>query len=274
MAEGLAVESAGVASWRPRLVALDIDGTLVGPDEQISPSVMDAVGAVCAAGSSVVLATGRSLHGVRDVAFALGLQRTWAVCSNGAVTATLPPGEEIVDVVTFDARPAVDALISYLPSARYAVEVLGSGYRVTGAFPDGELDGDIIVEPLPELLAEPVSRVVVRSPEHTSREFLDIVEQAGLHGVSYAVGHTAWLDLAPHGVTKASALEDVRRRLGVQPHETLAIGDGRNDVEMLAWAAHGVAMGHAVDEVRLAADEVAPDYEDDGAAVVLRRFFG
>lgn len=274
MAEGLAVEGTGVCRWRPRFVALDIDGTLVGPDEQISPAVIDAVAAAAETGAKVVLATGRSLHGVRDVAFALGLARTWAVCSNGAVTATLPPDEHIVDVITFDARPAVLALAEHVPEARYAVEVLGSGYRVTSPFPDGELHGDIIVEPLDELVAEPVSRVVVRSPDHTSREFLDIVERAGLHGVSYAVGHTAWLDIAPQGVTKASALDRVRRRLGVPPHETLAIGDGRNDVEMLEWAAHGVAMGHSADEVRLVADEVAEDYDDDGAALVLMRYFG
>ena len=57
-------------------------------------------------------------------------------------------------------------------------------------------------------------------------------------------------------------------------HDVLAIGDGRNDTEMLVWAGHGVAMGHAPEEVRTAADEVAPPVQDDGAAVVLRRWFG
>ncbi|MGH8866926.1 MAG: HAD family hydrolase [Actinomycetes bacterium] len=261
------------ATWVPRLVALDLDGTVVGAEEQVSVPLLDAVGAVLAAGVHVVLATGRSLHATRDVAFALGVQSGWAVCSNGAVTATLPPDEKVVDVVTFDARPAVALLGEHVPTARYAVEVLGSGYRVTAPFPDGELGGDIIVESLAELLAEPVSRVVVRSPEHTSQEFYEIVEQAGLHGVSYAVGHTAWLDLAPSGVTKASGLAGVARRLGVAQEDTLAIGDGRNDVEMLAWAAHGVAMGQAVDEVRWAADEVTAPFEEDGAALVLQRYF-
>ena len=74
------------------------------------------------------------------------------------------------------------------------------------------------------------------------------VESIGLHEVAYAVGWTAWLDINPEGVSKASALELVRRRLGVEPWATIAVGDQRNDIEMLRWAARGVAMGNAPDE--------------------------
>jgi hydroxymethylpyrimidine pyrophosphatase-like HAD family hydrolase len=77
-------------------------------------------------------------------------------------------------------------------------------------------------------------------------------------------------DLAPLGVTKATALEQVRRKVRVQPHRTIALGDGRNDVEMLRWAARGVAMGHADAVVKEAADEVTGSIEDDGAAQLLR----
>ena len=111
--------------------------------------------------------------------------------------------------------------------------------------------------------------MVVRSPEHTPEHFMELVERIGLHGVTYAVGYTAWLDLAPEGVSKASALEQVRVELGVDPSRTLAVGDGRNDLEMLAWAARGVAMGNAPEVVRDVADEVAPGVEDDGLAEVL-----
>jgi hydroxymethylpyrimidine pyrophosphatase-like HAD family hydrolase len=71
-------------------------------------------------------------------------------------------------------------------------------------------------------------------------------------------------------VSKASALEDLRKRLGVEPFATVAVGDGANDLEMLAWAARGVAMGHASEPVRQAADEVTGTIEDDGAVDVLR----
>ena len=151
----------------------------------------------------------------------------------------------------------------------FAVEVLGRGFKVTAPFPDGELTGELEVVPFEELFAEPVMRVVVRSPEHSSAEFSRLVERVGLHGVAYSVGWTAWLDLAPDGVTKASALEEVRVRLDVARRATLAVGDGRNDVEMLRWAARGVAMGNAPAEVREAADAVTAHVDEDGLALVL-----
>ena len=84
------------------------------------------------------------------------------------------------------------------------------------------------------------------------------------------MGWSAWLDLTPGGVSKASALEEVRRRLGVEPFETMAVGDGGNDAEMLAWAARGVAMGHAPAALRAVADEVTGTIDDDGVVAVLR----
>ncbi|MCY1370125.1 Pyridoxal phosphate phosphatase YigL [compost metagenome] len=113
-------------------------------------------------------------------------------------------------------------------------------------------------------------RVVVFSAENTPEEFNEAIEHIGLAGVTYSVGWTAWLDIAAAGVTKASALENLRTRLGFDASRTVAIGDGRNDIEMLAWASRGVAMGQAPEEVVAAADEVTKSVYDDGAAHVLR----
>ena len=146
----------------------------------------------------------------------------------------------------------------------------GDVFKVTAPFPDGELDGEQVVVPWEELMTEPVTRVTFRSPTGTSEDFLDLAERVGLHQVNYAVGFTAWMDINPEGVTKASALEQVRRKLCVEPANTVAVGDQRNDVEMLEWAARGVAMGQAPDEVKAAADEVTAPIDDDGAALVLR----
>jgi hydroxymethylpyrimidine pyrophosphatase-like HAD family hydrolase len=258
-----------------RLVALDIDGTLLDHDEVLSDRVRKAVGDVVAAGIHTVLATGRSLHGALPVLDRLGLSTGWAVCSNGAVTLRLDPalprGYEVAASVTFDPSPALRLLREHLPTALYAVEDVGVGYRLTAPFPDGELSGEQVFVPFAELLDTPASRVIVRAPDRTSQDFLDVVERIGLHEVSYAVGWTAWLDLAPDGVSKASALEEVRRTLGVAPDETLALGDGRNDLEMFAWAARSVAMGQSVPEVLQAADEVTATVAEDGAALVLER---
>lgn len=259
--------------WLPGLVALDIDGTILGPEETVRPAVLDAVRRARAAGAHVVLATGRALIATEPVAALLGLEAGWLVCSNGAVTATIDP-PEVVDMVTFDAGPAVRLLREHVPDALVAVEELGTGYRVTAPFPDGELSGEQEVCSLDELVAEPVTRVVLRSPEREPADFLELVERIGLHEVAYAVGYTAWLDIAPQGVSKASALEVVRQRLGVPSDATLAVGDGRNDLEMLDWAARGVAMGQAPAEVQDAADLVTRTFDEDGLATALGWWFG
>ena len=143
-------------------------------------------------------------------------------------------------------------------------------FKVTAPFPDGELDGEQVVVPWEELMTEPVTRVTFRSPTGTSEDFLDLAERVGLHQVNYAVGFTAWMDINPEGVTKASALEQVRRKLCVEPANTVAVGDQRNDLEMLRWAARGVAMGGAPPEVVAAADETTGSVDEDGLAHALR----
>ena len=136
-----------------------------------------------------------------------------------------------------------------MPDALVAVEVVGDGYRVNRHFPEGEITGRMWVESVDSLVSEPVTRVIIRDPQSSAADFIELAESLGLRGTNYFVGYTAWLDLAPEGVSKASGLQTVAERLGVDPADVLAIGDGRNDLEMLAWAGRGVAMGQAPPEV-------------------------
>jgi hydroxymethylpyrimidine pyrophosphatase-like HAD family hydrolase len=261
--------------WRPALLALDIDGTILDHDQKLSDRVRMAVAAVKDAGYQTVIATGRSLHETVPVLDRLGILEGWAVCSNGSVTLRLDPslerGYEVSDVVTFDPRAVLTLLRTHLPTALYALETGHGQFLLTAPFPPGELEGEHVrvAGGFEELMAEPACRIVVRSPDHTSDDFMELTARIGLHGVNYAVGWTAWLDLAPQGVSKASALDVVRGRLGVAADATLAVGDGRNDLEMFAWAAHSVAMGNATEDVRAAADDVALSVTDDGLADVL-----
>ena len=280
VAEQVAIDE----EWQPRLIALDIDGTLLkwveGEGqiyEQISPELYDAVHAAADAGAHVVLASGRSPHGMDSIADLLGLpregdERLWVVASNGAVIFRYPP-LEVVREETFDAREAVRSVLEQHPEALVAVEERGVGYRVNGPFPDGELSGEMIETDLDDIVGGPVSRVIIRDPNASAEDFVNMAANLGLHGTDYVVGWTAWLDLAPVGVSKASGLEHVAKELGLGPEDTLAIGDGRNDIEMLQWAARGVAMGQAVREVHEAADAVTDTVYDDGAAIELRRWF-
>jgi hydroxymethylpyrimidine pyrophosphatase-like HAD family hydrolase len=130
-----------------------------------------------------------------------------------------------------------------------------------------------VLESVEDLVAEPVTRVIIRDPHSSEEEFLELAEKLGLHGTNYFIGWTAWLDIAPEGVSKASALVGVAEQLGIQQRDVLAIGDGRNDIEMLQWAGRGVAMGQAPLEVQEAADDVTDTVADDGVARELNRWF-
>ena len=132
---------------------------------------------------------------------------------------------------------------------------------------------DLLGASVDDIVGEPVSRVIVRDPEATADDFIELAANLGLHGTDYVVGWTAWLDLSPVGVSKASGLQHVCDRLGVSAADVLAIGDGRNDIEMLRWAGRGVAMGQAVDEVKAAADDVTVSVNDEGAALEMSRWF-
>jgi HAD superfamily hydrolase (TIGR01484 family) len=276
--------SADWTGFTPKLIALDIDGTLYANvsstgavSEEISPAVKDAIDRAVDAGAHIVLSTGRSAFSITEVWDQLGLPRNGdgtvlTVASNGSVVFSYPP-VEVLSTITFDASQVVSMLMEHVPDAAVAVEEIGVGYRINRPFPDGEITGEMKIEPVEDLVAEPVTRVIIRDPHSSEEEFVALAEKVGLQGTNYFIGWTAWLDLAPDGVSKASALADVAERLGVDRANVLAIGDGRNDVEMLEWAGRGVAMGQAPLEVQEAADDVTETVHNDGVALELSRWF-
>lgn len=255
------------------LVALDVDGTTVLHDGTLRPPVRDGIRTAIDDGHEVVIATGRSLISTMPVLADLGIEHGYAVCSNGAVTVRLHPDERhgyrIIDQRTFDPAPALDILRARWPQAVLAVERVGVGFDLSAPFPPGDLDGAQRVVDWDTLRSRPTTRVTFADPGADAEEFADAVELIGLHGVNYAVGFTAWLDIAPEGVSKASALEGVRRLVDVSERHTVAVGDQRNDLEMLAWAACGVAMGNAPAQVQGVADLVTGHVDDDGLLGVL-----
>jgi Cof subfamily protein (haloacid dehalogenase superfamily) len=264
------------------LIGLDIDGTLVHDDGFLSPEVIKEVSRVKDLGHEVIIATGRAAANAVPVVRDLGIEQGYVVSSNGAVTVELdaehPRGFKISDVVTFDPAEVLAQLIEHLPDAHFAVDDVDGSYRFHRPFPSYALGDQNFETPLDELMHHPVSRVVVLSPEHDVDEFLGLISKIGLSSVSYAIGYTAWLDISPKGVTKASALENQRARLGISKDQVLVIGDGRNDIEMLQWAKGNgglaFAMGQAPEEVQLAATDVTSSVTDDGVDRVLAGFEG
>ncbi|MFT4260298.1 HAD family hydrolase [Microbacterium sp.] len=257
----------------PWLVGLDVDGTILQQDETMSPGVPEAVARLQAAGHIVTIATGRSWMATQRWVEELDLTPEFVVCSNGAVTMRRVGGEWLRwNIETFDPSPVLALLHDRLPDARYMVE-LASGQRLyTKHLDDWTLDGGRQVA-FDELADEPVSRIVVASPGHDEADFHRLVADAGLNEVSYAIGWTAWLDIAPNGVDKGTALELVRSQLGLDDGRVLVAGDGRNDIGMFGWAralgGRAVAMGQAPAEVKAAAGEVTDDVVDGGLARAL-----
>jgi Cof subfamily protein (haloacid dehalogenase superfamily) len=256
------------------IIALDIDGTIVDHAGQLSARVREAVRAAVAAPQlHVVLVTGRSTVGLQAMWNELGLVTGHAVCSNGAVALRFDPeleaGHEVTHSVLFRPRAALEAIRHHLPEAIFACERLGVGFNVTRTFPPGELHGEQTVVAFDDLLHPPVARCIVRSPEYDCDHYVEILQQVGLPDVTFAVGWSAWLDVSAAGVDKAFGLAKVTAELGGQARDVIAIGDGRNDLPMFAWAGRSIAMGQASPDVLTAADEVCGAVSCDGLAVVL-----
>ncbi|GDX32732.1 haloacid dehalogenase [Actinomycetes bacterium] len=255
------------ADFFPELIALDIDDTLTEHMGNVGERVIDAVAAIRAAGVQVVLATGRSLSTTAPVGRALGLDG-WAVCSNGAVLATIEP-QSVIDAITFDPKPVLDKLVEQLPDAIFAVEDAHGIFLTTRTFGADALGMSIREVAFEHLTVNPVVRLVVRSEDHREDGFGEIVKQMGLHSVIFGIGDLAWMDIGPVGVNKATMLANLCTRLDINPAKTLAIGDFTNDIEMLRWAGVGVAMGSASGAVLAAADTVTSPTPGIGVAEVI-----
>lgn len=259
------------------LIALDIDGTVILEDESLSPGVVEAVAHAQRAGHEVMVATGRSWEGTHGILRLLGIAPEFAVCSNGAVVLKRVDAEELRyerwHVETFDPSDVLTLLREHLPDARYLVELPDGTRLYTEHLEDWNLTQARRVA-FDELGAQPVCRIVVVAPEQGEQDFVDLVARIGLHQVSYAVGWTAWLDIAPQGVDKSTGLDRVRTALGFDPAHVLVMGDGRNDVGMFRWAlengGRAVAMEQGPQEVRDAAGETTTSVQAGGVAAVLR----
>ena len=281
---------ARIAAAERHIIALDLDGTVLnhgfaGADDDyesghIDPELAVAIRTLHETGHEVIVATGRSVDATLPVVEALRIKPDWVIAANGAVTlkrdplATRAYRREYVEA--FDPSEALKKIRTRLVTARFAVELADGGFLYTEEIPTGTLPSKQRRVPFDQLLGVQASRVVVVSPDHALEEFLDAVETLGLTHVSYAVGNTSWLDIAPDGVTKASALEVVAARLGIDRRRIFAAGDGRNDIDMLRWVARGgdaVAMGQAVPEVQAAAGRVTGTIDEVGLLTALRERF-
>ena len=256
-----------------RLVATDLDGTLLRGDGAVSARTTNALRAVEEAGILVVFVTGRPLRWARDV-FEHVAAHGRAIISNGALVWDV--GADRAEMVRgIDRVTGLDVcarLRAAVPGSTYAVETLGGialeeGFVERYAVPAGARRGT-----LDEIWEEPVVKLLARHEELSPQEFWDAAE--GVIGQQVEItwsSSTTLLEMSARGVTKASTLELMCAERGIVADEVIAFGDMPNDLPMLAWAGRSCAMANAHPTVRAAADEVIASNDDDGVAAVLEK---
>jgi hydroxymethylpyrimidine pyrophosphatase-like HAD family hydrolase len=272
---------------RPRLVASDVDGTLLDPTDQVSERTRAAVHRVLAAGVPFVLVTGRPPRWIPPVVEQLGHAGP-AVCANGAVLY-----DAATDQVSYTAaldpvqlRDAATLVATVLPGAKLAVELPTGSAAVNGAdqflaepgYTHPWPGADSADAPRAVVLGRPAIKLLVRQPDASSDVMAAAVEellgaQSGNQlDITYSTGY-GLIEISAPGVTKGTGLARLAGELGIAPTEVLALGDMPNDLSMLRWAGYGVAMANAHPTVLESADEITARNSEDGLALVLERWF-
>lgn len=256
-----------------RLIASDIDGTLLRDDGTMSARTVDALAAAEDAGLLVVLCTGRPPRWMKPIAEATG-HHGLAVCANGAIVYDLHT-EEVVERFPIDtgiARRLAEGLRAAIPGVVFAAE------RETGMLHEREYvplaPGNTLEGDLEDLLREPMVKLIAKHPGMSSGELHAaaheaITELADIATATYSSG--SLIEISATGITKAFALERVATEHGITAAEVVAFGDMPNDIPMLSWAGRGVAVGNAHPDVLAIADEVTESNDDDGVALVIER---
>ncbi|MGY4708091.1 HAD family hydrolase [Mycolicibacterium sp. CBM1] len=267
----------------PLLIATDVDGTLLDADERVTPRTREAVQAAVAAGVQFVLATGRPPRWIPPVVEQLGFA-PMAVCANGAVVydsaqdriisaRTLP-----VDVLAELAEIAARAI----PGVGLAVERVGRTahdsatpqFVSSPGYEHAWLNPDNTEVSMEDLLSAPAVKLLIRKAGARSSDMAEILaKHIGVQGdITYSTNN-GLIEINPIGTSKATGIEEVTRPLEIAAEDVITFGDMPNDVPMLLWAGHGVAMGNAHPEAIAAANEVTAPNTDDGLARVLERWW-
>ncbi|MFI9627497.1 Cof-type HAD-IIB family hydrolase [Streptomyces sp. NPDC052042] len=264
----------------PRLIATDLDGTLLRDDKTVSERTVAALAAAEEAGIEVFFVTGRParwMDVVSDHVHGHGL----AICANGAAVADLHAGGKLVKVRPLArdiALDAVHALRAAAPGTSFAVEMT-TGIHYEPAYPPLHLDPGATVAAAEKLLREeapgtgaPVLKLLAHHAELVPDDFLALAHAAaGDRAVFTRSSPTALLEVSGPGVSKASTLALCCAERGISPAEVVAFGDMPNDVEMLRWAGTSYAMGNAHPAALAAASGRTASNGEDGVALVIER---
>lgn len=268
---------------RPQLIASDVDGTLLDPLEQLDRRTRAVIARALAVEVPFVLASGRPPRWIPRVAWAAGVCG-FAVCANGAIIYDIA-SDAVVTAHTVGPMLLNDVASSLdraLPDGALAVERPAPATHTEGV-PHFVIEhrfsnpwGDSASQPgtRAEILGHPAVKLLVSDPHMRSAE-MAIAARAVLDDTVDVTFSTndGLIEIAARGISKGTGLAEVADRLGIEADTTIAFGDMPNDLDMLRWAGHGVAMANADPTVRDAADEITAPNTEQGVAQVLERWF-
>jgi Cof subfamily protein (haloacid dehalogenase superfamily) len=266
----------GLAQLPFRLVASDIDGTLIHDDGTLGASTLDVIHALPV---PLVLVTGRPVRWLRQLYDQMP-EPVPAVCANGAVVYD-PHTDEVLraDPLSVDLLLEVTKrLRDAVPDVTLAVEVdEGRRFWYEEAWPvrwESDTDAVRVLANPEELTSAPAVKLLARSARYEPDEFAELVSRtlAGFAETTHS-SKGALVEISAAGVTKAAGLAWLCERQGIEASEVIAFGDMPNDIPLLTWAGHSVAMGNAHPAVRAVADEIGPTNDEDGVASYLRKVF-
>lgn len=267
---------AGKPATLPRLVATDLDGTLVRTDDTVSRYTMDVLARVREAGITLVGITGRGPRLIQlCTEHVTGAH--YLVFAQGGYVVDMDHGgpPRVVTQVRMEGAALAEAL-RLIEAETGPLQVVAEAQDTPGAplWTDSVVDwpfpAPMQVRSRREMVGTLLLKAFIRAPGLTSDELLAVARQV-VPPTLCAATHAglAFVELCPPGVSKAFGLTVVADRLGIDPSEVLVFGDMPNDVPMFTWAGYGVAVANAHHEVMAVADEVTGSNDEDGVARYL-----
>jgi Cof subfamily protein (haloacid dehalogenase superfamily) len=270
-----------VASPPIRLIASDLDGTLLLSDRTVSPRVRAALALARARGIVVALATARPPITTKTFAEAAGLGGI-AICSNGALIYDLDADVVVrrSDLLVEPARVLISALRAALPGVCFAF-VQGTEFACEPAYAamaraedHGRLLETLQLGDAVDLLEQPATKIIVRHAARSPDELLEIVMGLAVDGLDATHSNAPFIEVFAKGVSKAQGLAALCESLEIDSTEVIAFGDAPNDLAMLRWAGRGIAVANAHPVVLEAVDEVTAANDEDGVAQVIESMLG
>jgi len=264
---------------KARLLVIDVDGTLLTTDYQLTKATCSAVQQVSAQGVQVVLASARNPRALQAIMGALGIMGL-AICYTGALTCRISPDPQLASEVVTEQRMSLSSAQSILNQARARGLSIG-WYRGDSWYIaqwDAALERESTLTGVP-----PIVKPGLAHCTEAPHKLLAIAGEAALMSELSWLARTLpsdcqgqfslanYLEITSQSVDKAAALLRLGQHLGITPAEMVAIGDGENDIAMLRLVSFGIAMGNASTKVQAAADWVTATNDHNGVALAIER---